>query len=278
MIYGRQGALIFGVIAAACASPALSQERPDAAQPETAKSVVMIRELTNEFRQENKLEPVTVNETLTKTAQDFADFMASTDKYGHTADGKEPAERASEHGYVYCIVSENIAYRFRSTGFTTEDIGEGFFEGWKNSPEHRENMLTAGVTETGVAIAKSEKSGKYYGVQLFGRPRSASLAFRIANNTGVEVTYTLGDKEFKLPANYARTHEVCLASELAFRPLKKPKQADEGKAVDVQKLTTADDVEYTLTKSGNGALKIAKRAAEIELPNEADTDSGRPGQ
>jgi uncharacterized protein YkwD len=51
---------------------------------------------------------VALSPQLMEAAQDFAKFMASTDKYGHIA-GSRPAAWAKQHGYNYCIISENIA-------------------------------------------------------------------------------------------------------------------------------------------------------------------------
>src|SRR5205085_9863408 len=121
----------------------------------------------------------------------------------------QPADRAKEHGYDYCIVLENIAYQYDSTGFTTEKLGGGFFTGWKESPGHRRNMLDPDVTETGVAIARSADTGYYYAVQLFGRPKSLRIEFRIANSTGAVVRYKVGDREYDLPPGVVMTHEVC---------------------------------------------------------------------
>lgn len=44
------------------------------------------------------LSPVDPNPKLTQTAQYFANYMARTNKYGHTADGSRPGERARKHG------------------------------------------------------------------------------------------------------------------------------------------------------------------------------------
>ena len=88
------------------------------------------------------------------TAQAFADYMARTDRYGHTADGNQPSDRAKARGYDYCIVLENIAYAFNSEGFTGEKLAGQFVTGWQNSPGHRRNMLDPDVTETGVAVLK----------------------------------------------------------------------------------------------------------------------------
>ena len=177
--------------------------------PDTAKAVTSIIEKTNAFRMEEKREKVKVNAKLTETARYFADFMATTGKYGHTADDQSPADRAKKHGYDYCIVLENIAYQYRSDGFTTAQLGEGFFEGWKNSPGHRRNMLDADVTETGVAISRSEKTGYYYAVQMFGGPKSLAIEFSLNNQTTSDVKYRIGDNKYTLPPSYIRTHERC---------------------------------------------------------------------
>jgi uncharacterized protein YkwD len=115
---------------------------------------------------------VTANPVLARTVRDFVDFMARTDRYGHEADGKQPADRARGHGYDYCLVSENIAYQYNSAGFRTAALARDFVEGWKHSPQHRKNMLEPAATQTAVAVARSEKSGRYYAVQMFGRPKS----------------------------------------------------------------------------------------------------------
>ena len=96
------------------------------------------------------------DENLAKTARYFADYMARTDNYGHTADGRQPSARATEHGYDYCVVAENIAYQFSSTSFETGELVDGFVEGWKQSPGHRKNILDDTVIDTGVAVAYSD--------------------------------------------------------------------------------------------------------------------------
>jgi hypothetical protein len=59
---------------------------------------------------------VALSPQLMEAAQDLAKFMASTDKYGHIAGGSRPAARAKQHGYNYCIISENIATCTASQG------------------------------------------------------------------------------------------------------------------------------------------------------------------
>src|SRR5262249_14670175 len=156
------------------------------------------------------------NAKLTETVRYFADYMASNDKYGHAADGEQPSDRAKKHGYAFCVIAENIAYEYKSTGFTTEELAKGFVEGWKNSPEHRKNMLDRDVTEIGVAIARSQKTGYYYAVQMFGRPESDQIKFQIINRSGVAVKYELAGEKFSLPPDYSRTHSQCRSGELTF--------------------------------------------------------------
>src|SRR5207253_2501467 len=123
------------------------------------------------------------NRALADTARDFAEFMARTDRYGHEADGQQPSQRATAHGYGYCMVAENIAFQYSSAGFRSGELARRFVEGWKQSPGHRHNMLEPDATETGVAVAQSPKSGRYYAVQMFGRPQALRVAFRIANRS-----------------------------------------------------------------------------------------------
>jgi hypothetical protein len=78
-------------------------------------------------------------------------------------------------------------------------------------------MVDPNVTETGVGVARSERSDQYYLVQLFGRPRSESIRFRIANDSGTGVSYRLGDQRFELPPRYRRTHTQCRPAQLALQ-------------------------------------------------------------
>lgn len=185
---------------------------------EPAKAVV---ERTNAFRESQGLDPQTVNPALAKAARDFARFMAKTGKYGHAADGRQPAERAAAHGYEYCLVLENIAYLYKSRGYGTGALARELVEGWKNSPEHRKNMLEPAATQTGVGVAQS-RDGGYYGVQMFGRPKSAAIHFSVDNRSGNDINYRAGDQRFSLPARAVRTHTVCRPQQLAIEMQRSP--------------------------------------------------------
>src|SRR5688500_6454323 len=154
------------IIAAVVLSAGVVHAKVDTAQVEH----LVVRD-TNEFRKENGIATAGPDSALRRTAEAFATYMARTDEYGHEADGRTPGERAKRAGYGWCRVTENISYQWSSHAFETAELARRRVEGWKKSPGHRRNMLAPKVTETAVADARSPKSGKYYAVQMFGRPR-----------------------------------------------------------------------------------------------------------
>ena len=112
---------------------------------------------------------------------------------------------------------ENIAYLYNSEGFTVETLAGGFVKSWKESPGHRKNMLDPDVTDTGVAVARSEETGYYYAVQMFGRPKSKAFEFQITNQSDAEIEYKVADEEFKLAPRFTRTHQRCRPPEVSFK-------------------------------------------------------------
>jgi hypothetical protein len=178
---------------------------------------------TNAFRAAEGLSPLANRRELSEAAGEFAGFMARTGKYGHAADGRQPAQRAAAKGYDYCIVAENIARVYRPSGYDAASLAADMLEGWKNSPEHRKSMLDAAVIEIGVGIARGD-DGRYFGVQMFGRPTSAAIRFTVSNRAGHEVQYRAGKRRFMLPPRAERTHTVCRPLTLAI-DLAKPFRA-----------------------------------------------------
>ena len=69
-------------------------------------------------------------------------------------------DRAHYVGYSYGRIAENVALGYPNA--------EMVVEGWMNSRGHRQNILDAGVVETGIAVARSATGGLYY-CQVFGR-------------------------------------------------------------------------------------------------------------
>lgn len=198
---------------------------PDEKVPDLKAVVRGLFDQTNAFREHEKRPRVAVNLKLAATARDFADYMARTNRYGHTADGDSPGDRANKHEYGFGLISENIAYAFNSAGFTAEALDTQLMEGWKHSPGHRENMLDPDATEAGMAVARSEKTGYYYAVQVFARPEAQNVRVEIANKSETTISYRLAGREFELPPLYSRRHEQGRPTDLTVElpPKEKPR-------------------------------------------------------
>lgn len=250
----------------------ITSERVGPYRPNTRadlqKTAQLIVDQTNQFRVNQKRETLKTDEQLTKTAEDFAQYMARTGRYGHTADDRTPSERARAHDYEFCLIAENIAYQFRTKGFATDPLAKRFIDGWKESPGHRENMLREHVTETGVAIAQSESTGVYFAVQLFGRPRSAAIAFQVSNQSGQDIQYRIGKQEFSLPSRYTRSHQQCRPGQLEL--LAKSETNEAAKPVTTIKLKTQTQIVVTL--GSDGELKADVEETEVREP-EAKPDA-----
>ena len=194
---------------------------PALAEPNLRQVEALIAQRTNEFRAGQSLQGLEGNGSLDRAAREFADYMARTDRYGHHADGTAPADRARARGYDHCLVSENISYQLTSGDFTTHDLARRYVEGWKASPGHRGNMVDPAVVDIGVGVARSERTGRYYGVQMFGRPRARSIEFRVTNLARMQVRYRVGGEAFTLGQRQERVHTLCVAEEVVFAGLGK---------------------------------------------------------
>lgn len=181
------------------------------------RTAEQILSLTNRFRAQHGRSELKSNAELSHAAQDFADYLARTDTFSHTADGKRPSQRVGEHGYQYCIVAENIAEEYNSAGFTTASLARAFVTGWRHSPEHRKNMLDGDLDDLGVGVARSQRTGRYYAVQDFGRPKTKSIAFQITNEADAPIHYKLDGRSFALDPHYTITHSRCRPPELDFQ-------------------------------------------------------------
>jgi uncharacterized protein YkwD len=236
-------------------SPLVAQDQDSLVtgkKPDLGKTARIIVEGTNSFRRDQGRAELKTSPRLEATARDFAAFMARTDKYGHDADGNHPEDRVKKHDYDYCIVAENIAYEFNSNGFTTADLAKRFVEGWKKSPGHRRNMVDADLTDLGVAVSHSDTSGKYYAVQVLGRPKSAEIEFRLINESGVKIKYHLDDEAETLEPGFTRGYKVCRPTTLKFAWT-----SAEGQS---QSFTPARGDRFFITRK-NGKLSVRKRTA-----------------
>jgi uncharacterized protein YkwD len=178
-------------IAAALAACAPAPQRPAPSQPPAAARPPasikvnayeqrVIAE-TNAFRRDNALSALSPSGQLMHIAQAHAVNMArqdkfgDTDKNGHVLDGRSMEYRVKVGGYAFGRVAENVGYQLNRP----DDVA-AMMQGWKESPGHRRNMLLADVKEIGVGAAQG-KSGRWYFVQLFGRPPDALQPVKTSN-------------------------------------------------------------------------------------------------
>lgn len=120
--------VLLKLAAAAIVATALADARA-AAGPDLPAVEKLVLERTNDFRREQGLNALAANAPLERAARYFAEYMARTDRYGHHADGAEPADRATRHGYEWCQVSENISYQYTSASFATAELAERYVGG-----------------------------------------------------------------------------------------------------------------------------------------------------
>lgn len=228
---------------------------------DTDATVAAIVERSNAFRKREGRVALAVDQTLQETAQEFANYMAENDRYGHQADGRSPSERATAHGYDFAIVLENIAYAYDSRGFEAPALAEKFVQGWIDSPPHRENLLDPDVTAIGVGVAESQTTHYYYAVQMSGRPTSLSVEFSIFNTTQMPIAYETAGRSFTLEPRYARTHTSGRPPQVTIKwPEASQRQPT------VLKPETGD--RYRIEAAEDGSLRVGK--------TEAAADSSEP--
>jgi uncharacterized protein YkwD len=233
---------------------------PDSSTPGAADSSVDLKQtsreifsLTNRFRAQHSRGELQINPELSRAAQGFADYLARTDTFSHTADGKRPSQRVREYGYDHCLVAENIAEEYNSAGFTTSSLARSFVTGWRHSPEHRKNLLDGDLEDIGVGVARSQRTGYYYAVQDFGRPKSKAIIFRITNEANATIRYTVDGQSFSLDPHYTITHTRCRPPELDFPNAHgKGEQAKEGEETFYPK----GDAHYVIRDSGSGGYTV----------------------
>jgi uncharacterized protein YkwD len=125
----------------------------------------ILASLTNTERKNQKLQPLTTNETLNRAATLKAQDMATKGYFAHTSpDGITPWYWLDQVGYKYKYAGENLAIDF----INSEDVTTA----WMNSPTHRANIIKDKYTEVGTGTA----TGMYQGhqtifvVQVYARP------------------------------------------------------------------------------------------------------------
>lgn len=139
-----------------------------AAEPDALRVSRLVVAEANHARDEAKAPSLLPQSDLIRAAQAFADHLAKTDRFDHDADGRTPMQRATAAGYRWCRVAENIAYEFNSRGFESGALAKALVRDWMESKGHRRNLLDPRLHDTGVGIAQSPRTKRWYAVQMFG--------------------------------------------------------------------------------------------------------------
>ena len=210
---------------------------------------------TNKFRTQEKRAALKWNPKLAVAAKAFAEYLASTDTFSHTADGKEPWDRTAKAGYEHCIVMENIAYEFDSDGVTAESLAGDCVVGWENSPGHRRNLLDTDVQDVGIGLARSSRTGRYYAVQDFGRPKSAMITFKVSDRIGTPVKYTIDGQACVANPGETITYERSRPPVLLFTWDEKASVTEADRKV----FRPTNGASYTVRKTEGDAITVDRR-------------------
>lgn len=121
--------------------------------------------LLSDYRTQRGLPAVTIDDQLTRIAQDQANAMAKADNLSHEVGGRSFMQRMKASGYDAVRAVENVG-----AGYHT--LAEAF-SGWRDSPSHNKNMLEPGVTRMGIATANAPNSKyKVYWALVLAQPES----------------------------------------------------------------------------------------------------------
>lgn len=120
----------------------------------------------NEERATAGLPALQMDALLNLAAQGHANDMYNRAYYAHMSpEGTDVLMRVEQTGYAPQVVAENIA----KNQFSVTEV----MDSWMNSKNHRENILSSGVTEIGIGLAYGKTTDGYtlLWVQNFARPQ-----------------------------------------------------------------------------------------------------------
>ena len=151
--------------------------------------------MTNGYRTDMGLNPLTVNARLTQAAVNKARDILTKQYFNHTSPDNKPFSYwIREVNYNYFYVGENLAIDFE----TNQDA----FNAWLASPSHRDNIEKPQYQEIGIAVlpGKFANHSSIVIVQLFG---TRVLGEQDSNNkTGQPIQNPFTDLELNIGQNY----------------------------------------------------------------------------
>lgn len=117
--------------------------------------------LINEERELRGMKPLVLNDALSASAETYACSMIEAGFFGHDhpLTGAGFSDRHAAGEFRCYPAGENLALG--------HDAPEQVVDAWMNSPTHRDNILTDGYREMGLAVRQDSVDGRLYWVQLF---------------------------------------------------------------------------------------------------------------
>jgi uncharacterized protein YkwD len=147
--------------------------RPETALAAANKGTVDVGaavRLINEYRASRSLGPLSIDDKLMKIAADHAHLMASMDRMAHVLPGEGSfQQRIAAGGFQASMAAENVA--------AGQDSLQEVFDAWRRSPGHNANMLLAGISKMGIALA-IQPGGRYhtYWALVLGEPAKPRIS------------------------------------------------------------------------------------------------------
>ncbi len=152
----------------AAPNPKGTAAAPDKADLEKARQTML--DLTNQFRQSEKVPALERDARLTAAAQKRAEDMARQSKEGQLAASKSLRERMEGEGYQAMSASENVS---SVKGLSVQEAAVALVGDWKKAPVQRGNLLNPTREHIGIGIARAA-DGRYFFCLVLAKPLTAS--------------------------------------------------------------------------------------------------------
>lgn len=160
----------------------ISRSYPEVLGYATDIRVDQLLSLTNQKRQEQGMDSLTLNEKLSQAAAGKAQDMFAKNYWAHTGpDGKVPWDFIVGAGYSYSVAGENLAKNFNDSA--------GVMSAWMNSQSHRDNILKSQYTQIGFAVVNGVLNGEETTlvVQMFASPKTVSVVREVQAQAPISV-------------------------------------------------------------------------------------------
>lgn len=123
--------------------------------------------LINEYRHENNKITFKEMDDLKASAKAKSKHMADYNYFSHYYNGQDSSELFNSR-----LWGENLAYKTFNEAYTkpnARNLAKRFFDGWKASPEHNDNMLSPYYNQFGFGIEKAVYNGQnvFFATQMF---------------------------------------------------------------------------------------------------------------